>query len=69
MKARTQSGAGLPGSSEPEIKIASSKTFCPDAGESITIFGAADTALDLTFFGAINRAQYFGTTRGKLVEF
>jgi len=51
------------------MKIASSKTFCPGAGESITIFGAADTALDLTFFRAINRAQYFGTTRGKLVEF
>jgi hypothetical protein len=51
------------------MKIASSKTFCPGAGESITILGAADTAFDLTFSCAINRAQYFGTVRGKLVEF
>jgi hypothetical protein len=35
----------------------------------MTICGAADTAFDLIFFRAINRAQYFGTARGKLVEF
>jgi len=33
------------------------------------ICDAADTAFDLTVFPAINRAQYFGTARGKLVEF
>jgi hypothetical protein len=51
------------------MKTASSYTFCPGAGDSITIFAAADTSLDLTFFRAINRAQYFATPRGKLVEF
>jgi hypothetical protein len=35
----------------------------------MTAWGVEDTASDLTFFSVINRAQYFGTLRGKLVEF
>jgi hypothetical protein len=62
-------GSRSPSSIEPEMKIASSYTLCPGAGNSITTWGAEDTAFDLTFFPAINRAQYFETPRGKLVEF
>jgi hypothetical protein len=31
--------------------------------------GAENTGFDFTFFRAINRAQYFGMARGKLVAF